>query len=220
MDLSWLWVVLPGLGVFALVGGLIWRSRQQAAARRAALEARGWRYEPRSGGFAVIGGDGVPWTLTVTRSRSSQGGGGSSHTLWEAPAEPIDDIVLAGPKPPPLLAGLDLGGDVVQAFLRALLGAQAAADLARARPLELGTGAFRERFAVMASSEALAAEVLDEETRRALLRAPEGVVLLRWRDTLQIRLSRGAYDPDEIAALVALGEEVAERCGYGAPSAR
>lgn len=197
-------------------GAMVVRSRRAEAARAEAIAARGWRYARTGRGFRIEGGDTVPWTLTLTRSRSSgSGSGGSTQTVWETPAAATSSVVLIGPKLPAAIAGLDLGGALVQLALRAVLGDDGK-DLATAREIVLGSEAFRERCSVIASDPALAAEILTPEIEAALLQtAVPSAAVLRWRDRLQIRSAAGLWDAEEIAALVALGTDVAQRCGYG-----
>lgn len=208
--------IAVGAMVIFLVSVLAWmviRHRRDEAARVAFLAHRGWRYERTGQGFVVEGGETVPWTLTVVRSRGSSSSS-STQTLWETPAEPTTAVVLLGPKLPAMAMNIDMGGMVVQMALRMILGDDAK-DLADAREVTLGSAAFRERFSVLASSDELAASLVVPEIETALLESAfTDAAVLRWRDRLQVRITHGAWDPDEIASLVSLGETVADRCGY------
>ncbi len=198
----------------ALGAWIVIRHRRDEAARAAFLAHQGWRYERTGQGFVVEGGETVPWTLTLVRSRGSNNSN-ATQTLWETPAEPTTAVVLLGPKLPAMAMNIDMGGMMVQMALRMILGDDAK-DLADAREVTLGSAAFRERFSVLASSEDLAASLVVPEIEAALLESAfTDAVVLRWRDRLQVRITHGAWDPDEIASLVSLGETVAERCGYG-----
>jgi len=156
----------------------------------------------------------VPWSLRVTSSRSQ-----SQSTVWGstwiAPAEPASDAVLVGPKLDVPAAMQALGGGLVSLLLKMVLGDRAE-ELAGAREVTtVGSAAFQERFTVLSTSDGAAAALLTDEVQAALMGAPfEQLVVLRWRDELQVRCARGAWAPDEAVALVRLGEQVALGCGY------
>lgn len=205
--MEWVWAVLPGVVLIGVVGALVVRSQRRTQALIEAVEARGWRYVKESRGFSIEGGEVLPWTLTVKRSGSSSNSNSSTWTVWEAPVEPTEAVVLAGPKLPSVLAGIDLGGGLVQMMLRAVLGDDAA-SLANVEMVEHGEGAFAQGFSVVTDDRGLADAVLDARAQQLLLDGPDKVTLLRWRDRLQVRLPYGVRDPEGIAALVALGEEL------------
>jgi len=207
-------VVAMGMLVLGLAVWVVVRHRRDEAARSAFMEARGWRYTRSASGFVVDGGEQLPWTLTLVRQRSSKDSS-SVQTIWETPAEPTTAVVLVGPKLPAMALSIDLGGQLVQMALRMILGDDAK-DLADAREVSVGSPGFRDRFSVISSSEALAASLVVPEVEAALVQSGfTDAVVLRWRDRLQVRITHGAWQPDEIQALVSLGEQVAERCGYG-----
>ena len=122
MDLVTLAIVAAlAIGVPALLGAVFWNEKRKNEARKAAVEARGWTYHGVSGTqrFAVEGvTDDIPWKVTVTRGR---GENSHTHTRFEAPAPPLDGIVLVGPKIPAALAAFDLGGSLIQMFLQKLM---------------------------------------------------------------------------------------------------
>ncbi len=209
MDLGSISALLLLTVPFGLLAVLVVRAQRQAAARAEAVRARGWRLETRPRGFVVEGGDLVPWVLTVSKPQN-----GSPTARWEAPAERTDGVVLVGPKLPSAVARLDLGSAMAQLALRALLGDDAR-HLAGARPVEVGSAAFRERFSVIASTAAHAEALVDEGLEEALSSGPQGATILRWHERLQVRVPGGAPTFDDIAAIVALGEAAARRCGFG-----
>ena len=205
--MDWFIVLAPGLLLFAVIGGLVLRSRQRQQELEAGIEAKGWRMVRQSRGFDVEGGDLVPWQMRVRRSSGSSSSSSSSTTLWEIPAPPSDAVVLFGPKLPMALPSL--GGSLVQFALRAILGDEAA-DLADAREVQVGSPAFRESFSVISSDPQLAEQLLTAEVEEALQACPlSKVAVLRWRDRLQVRLTYALWTLDEITQLEALGQVLA-----------
>lgn len=213
--------ILGALALGAVASWVVAREQRARKARAEGCAARGWRYAPGKGSarFTVEGStNGIPWTLCVRRSKS--GSSSSSHattTIWEAPADPTGAVVLLGPKLPQAFAGIDLGGAWIQLVLRFLLGDDAT-DLADLQQVEVGSAELQAEFSVLASTEEDARSVIVPEVDAAVRAAAEPLgalpVVLRWRDRVQVRIHAGAWEIERIEALVALGVEVAERCGY------
>jgi hypothetical protein len=211
-----------GLAMFAVMFGLfaflILNQRKKTAARIAACEARGWKYTAVKKGFHLEGdSNGVPWTLKLIVSSSNAQSSGSPTTVWETPVAPSEEIVLFGPKLPPILTQLNLGGSVVQMVLKYLLGDDAR-DIVNVKEVHsAGSSSFNELFTVLATTSERANELIDSEVESTVLKAKErfktAPVVLRWRDKLQVRLMVGTWSPEDIEALVTLGVEVAERSG-------
>ena len=122
------------------------------------------------------------------------------------PAPEVTEVALIGPKLPPLMAQIDLGGALAQRLLYYLLGDDAK-DLANVEELHLGSGAFQERFSIVTSSPDLARQLVNDAVEHELLdwmtRHPgHPPVVFRWRDRLEIRMAwKGLSVVDDVVEL-------------------
>jgi hypothetical protein len=219
MDLASLCGVAGMGGMVLLFAGLIYRSSQQTKQRIADIEAKGWTHSkrPKGRGFVVEGQtDDVLWTLTLIQSNQSNNSGSSTQTVWSTPAEPSDDVVLAGPKLPQALLALGLGGGVAQMLLKLILGDEAK-DLVGAVEVTLDDPAFHQSFSVVSTNQQAAETLLTDEVRSALrssVSSAGAAVVLRWKNRLEVRLKQGTWTVDEMQELVDLGVRVAAGVGY------
>jgi len=209
------WIGLGMFVVFLGVGMVVVLVQVLATrARVAAFAERGWTYQEHPRGYEVSGGTVVPWTLEVKGGRSSTTSGTSFGTTWTAPAEPTDDAVLVGPKLDLPAAMAVLGGGMVQFLLRMVLGDRAS-ELVGADEVAVGSDTFRARFTVISTSQEAAEALLTDDVQARLLASNlEQLVVLRWRDELQLRCRQGLWTGEQVDGLVGLGEGVAEACGY------
>ena len=196
------------------------RQKKKTRARIKAIEAKGWRTNRLKNGFRVDGdSDGIPWTLTLKTSNKRNNSGRRAVTIWEAPAEPIDEVVLFGPKLPPIMTQLNFGGSLVQMALKFLLGDDAE-DLVNIQEINgVGSDEFQRQFTVLAttqaSAEALIVPNLEKQMFLAKAHFGEPLIVLRWRDRIQVRLQKGTWEIDQMEALIGVGIEAAENAGYG-----
>lgn len=206
---------LIGLGLFVLfavvAAAVMWTTVQRRAQRKEAFIARGWSYQEIPRGYEAGGGEVVPWTLRVATGRGQQKVWASQ---WTAPAQPAEHAVLVGPKLDLPDAMLLMGGGLVGMLLRMVLGDRASELHGAAEVRTVGTPAFRARFTVIATDADAAEALLTDAVQEALLGSPEDVVVLRWNDEVQLRRQKGLWTPDDAVAFVALGEAVAQGCGY------
>lgn len=200
-------VVLAVVGV----GYAMFRDRAADRALREAVPARGWRIRDGASPSErwVVEGehDGVPWSVTGRqRTGGDHGSGTRQETVFVAPAPPLAGVVLVGPKLPSALAGLDLGGGVVQLLLRQVLGAEAA-DLAPTRPVDL-PAPLADRYSAIGSDDAEADRLLGDAALVAALDGWPGAVrpvVLRWKDRVEVRVQERVRDPAALERLVAVG---------------
>lgn len=203
-------------GMVGFVALLIRHQRKTTAERIAACEARGWQYSERKNGFQIAGeSDGVQWTMTLRVTKGANQSNGRTETIWEASAPTLEDVVLFGPKLPPVLAKINLGGSLVQFALSYLLGSDAK-DLADVQEVQsAGSASFNEQFTVLATSSECAEALIDSDLEaivfKALAKLKKPLVVLRWRDRIQVRLFTHTKSPADMDAMVKVGLEVASQ---------
>ncbi len=212
-----------GIGLFGFIamiglfGWLITNGRKKTALRVAACEARGWRYTALGRGFTVQGErGGVPWTVTLTVRPNSDA---RATTSWEAPAEETAEIVLIGPKLPSVLPQFDFGGAIMQKALSHLIGDNAQDMVGVKQVHSAGSSAFNEHFMVVATTPEQAESFIDRAMEEAMMNAKEhfgmAPAVLRWRNTVQVRLRTGTWSPEDIDALVTLGVVIIGGSNHG-----
>lgn len=225
MDLGQLLPYIVLFVVFDLVVlGVVLLARNQSkktqAAYAQAAAQRGWQLETegeRGLKYRFSGREaGVSWTCTgkVVRTGSSSSTGSSVRrsTVWQTPdVDAGGEGVVIGPRPPALPAQLNLGGNLIQMGLRAVLGQELAELIAEVQPVDVGGSALRDEFAVLATDQALAERLVVGEFEDALLqlrallgKQPVPVVLLT-REGLAVRLGTTLATIEQVDAMLAVG---------------
>lgn len=218
MDL--LIIVSIFIAVGAVAAGVIYWSIQQEKLRREAIEAHGWSYAKSGGGFRIEGiSDGMVWEykLVVKRGGSANSTGNRRSATWSTAAEPSDEILLLGPQLPAAMLQMGFSGMLVQFLAKMVLGDKAE-DLARARELNV-PGPLKGKMSVVGTDQAFADAFLTEPVVQALaaLETSKPPAILRWKDSLEIRVLDAPGSIATIEAAVALGEVLATSIGYGDP---
>ncbi|QDC09538.1 hypothetical protein FHY55_09900 [Oceanicola sp. D3] len=212
-------VTVVFLGQIALVGALLWWAKKREALLRAHCAAAGWHFSTGREGRKTVTRISSPregWVLQIVVQRS--GGSSSSNTTryteWQDPSLALPhglsilplDIDGSRAADVERFAGM-LGGGLAQAMLGRLLGSMAeeVPDL-KPVPLEgspallMATPGAEDALRPIALHPAIPASPLPRSARPAIIRG---------RDGLSIRLHGALKRPEQIDAVVELGQTLA-----------
>jgi type II secretory pathway pseudopilin PulG len=212
--------------VAVVIGGvfIVYYSRQARKEAQLAREAqsRGWQYqrirERLVSGYRLSGvaSGNVAWTLESTaQSSDGEAAPGSSsivrRTRWWSEAATLPNrMALIGSRPaagpsPNVLGGL--GGMVVQAALRVMLGDQAG-QVAGLSEAQVGSETFRERYMVFAHDPTEAQRLLGAGVESALLNWP-------MRQQIVIKLSQSGIEVSILGKQITEVAEIEQIVGLG-----
>lgn len=230
--------VLVNVALVALLAGVaIWQitaSQRGEKARTQGAGARGWEYRnvtvPNLARYVFNGQttDGIPWQMEGVRSKTRSSSGSSTtitYTRWytDAISHP-DHAVLIGPKPGDVPGGLAFGGSLAQYFLRLLMRGMPDAEpgdetrLSGLKEVQVGTETFRRSYAVFATDETVARDLLGGDVESALIdwamqekRGKNLPMIVYWHRGLQIRLDENfSANMGMLDRLTALGEALTQ----------
>ncbi len=215
--------VLVGI-VVILAAGVVLKSSKDKREREQMAAKRGWRVEPATERHILyrLSGttaDGLAWQLEATRrpssSTTSTGGAARSTRWWTEAVKLTEDMVLVGPRQP-APPGLDLGGMLVQFFLRAILGEDAAGKIAQLKETSTGSETLREHYMVFASDETAAGRFLTGSTEALLIdwalqerKADRRPAVIFWDRGLQVKYQVAIADARTVERIIELGSALA-----------
>jgi len=179
---------------------------------------KGWRYEMvderLSSGYRLHGRDWIFEALSASTSTNSGPGSSEISNLsrWFTSQAVFDPgILLIGPKQPNVELG-GIGEVIKQTMLRLMIGKDADDALGIEEAL-IGRMALRERYMVWTNQEENARQVLTVEVENALILYPGKIppVVKLNSAGLEVKvISHVLEKPEEIAALIAIGEAFLE----------
>jgi len=219
-DLAGGLLVLLGTAIFIGIIFLVINKRKTDTVQvvQALAARKGWRFEKVSerlaSGYRLIGNG---WTYEAIKTASSTSSGPGSSEIstvsrWFTNQVFFDPgILLIGPRQP----NVDLGGIgemLKQTMLRLMIGKEAEDALGIEEAL-IGRMALRERYMVWTNQEEKAREVLTVEVENALILYPGKIPpVVKFNSSgLEVKvISHVLEKPEEIAALIAIGEAFLE----------
>lgn len=219
-DLAGGLLVLLGTAIFIGIIFLVINKRKTDSVQAVEVLAarKGWRVEKVSerlaSGYRLIG-NGWAYEALKTASSTSSGPGSSEISTvsrWFTNQVFFDPgILLIGPRQP----NVDLGGIgemLKQTMLRLMIGKEAE-DAQGIEEALIGRMALRERYMVWTNQEEKAREVLTVEAENALILYPGKIPpVVKFNSAgLEVKvISHVLEKPEEIAALIAIGEAFLE----------
>jgi hypothetical protein len=172
--------------------------------------------------------DGVPWQIESVKRKSGTGSSLSTiaYTRWSTQAiSRPDQVVVIGPSPGDIAAGLDFSGSLAQHLLRMVLRSLSdgepgdEAHFSGLKETRVGGETFRQSYFVFSTDESVARDLLGGKVESALIswamsekNSEKLPAILYWHHGLQIRLGDDfSAKMDVLDRLAALGETLAEQ---------
>lgn len=194
--------ILAPAAMFLVIGGFAVRSTLQDRALERALAERGWRMSHERHITTFTGTGAVSWQLTQGRNR---------RAVWRTTVPASAHVVWVQPRGAGGIPS-NLGGRVATAVLGAVVGADAAAQLAAAAPVDVGSASLRGSWSVISDDAESAAHLLGGDVEALLEACPlRPLTILRLRDRVELRSHPLIRRVEDLDSLVRLGEALAAR---------